>query len=151
MVHRIRAAGLIIRDEHMLLVKHVDPHTDFVWWVPPGGGMENDDSTIDACVKREVFEETGLTVDVNRDPRFVREFYDKVHDTLNIELFFEAFVTGGNITMKYVGGRGIDEDYITDVRWCSVAELQDMIVFPEVLKKNFGRDEKNIYLGRQDG
>lgn len=151
MTHRIRAAGLIIKDDKILLVKHVHPHTGFVWWVPPGGGVEVSDRSIAACVEREVFEETGLCVDVSPDVRFVREFLDMTHDALNIELFFDAYVVSGHITMEHVAGNGADEDFIRDVKWCSLEEIQDLVVFPEVLKENFGRDRLQIYLGRQIG
>jgi ADP-ribose pyrophosphatase YjhB (NUDIX family) len=50
--HRIRAAGLLVREQSILLVRHeVDGD---VYWIPPGGGFEShsDRSTRDT-VKRE--------------------------------------------------------------------------------------------------
>ncbi len=42
MKHRIRVAALITRGDAVLLVKHVaDGHH---WWVPPGGGIEGEES-----------------------------------------------------------------------------------------------------------
>ncbi|MFA5985793.1 MAG: NUDIX hydrolase [Parcubacteria group bacterium] len=151
MKHRIRAAAIIIDEEKILLIKHVHPVTQFTWWVPPGGGVELEDASIIDCVKREVFEETGLQVDVESDLRFIREFFDKTYDTLNIEIFFDARVVGGNLSMEHIAGNGVDEDFIKDVKWCTIADLQNVIVYPEILKDNFGRNAKNIYLGRQRG
>lgn len=151
MQHRIRAAAIIVQDEKILLVKHVHPVTKCAWWVPPGGGVELEDLSIVDCVKREVFEETGYHVHVDFDPRFVREFFDQEHNALNVELFFIAHIVQGELTMEHVPENSADKQYIHDVRWCNIDELQSMIVYPEVLKENFGRDMKNIYLGRQVG
>lgn len=81
----------------------------------------------------------------------MREFLDMTYDALNIELFFDAHVVNGNITMEHVAGNGVDEDFIRDVRWCSLEEIQDLVVFLEVLKEGFGHDVSQIYLGRQIG
>ncbi len=149
MKHRIRVAGIIERDGKILLVKHVHPQTKFEWWVPPGGGVEDKDDSILDCVKREVFEETGLKVKVENSPVFIREFADKENDTLNLELFFKAIIIGGELTIDNIHGNGPDEQYIKDVKWLSLNEIQDKVVFPEELKSNFGKDVEKIYLGRQ--
>ena len=65
MKHRIRAAAIIVGDDRLLLVKHVHPQTGETWWVPPGGGLEGTE-TIHECVKREVYEETGLTIETGK-------------------------------------------------------------------------------------
>ncbi len=46
MKHRIRSAVILIQDQKILLVKHVDPSTGVEWWVPPGGGLEDQDDLI---------------------------------------------------------------------------------------------------------
>ncbi len=151
MQHRIRAAAIIVRDERILLVKHVHPVTKFAWWVPPGGGVELEDASIIDCVMREVFEEAGYHVRVDTDVRFVREFFDREHDALNVELFFIAHIVHGDLTMENVPDDSADKQFIHDVRWCKIEELQSMTVYPEILKENFGRNMKKIYLGRQIG
>lgn len=57
MNHRIRAAALIVKDDTILLVKHVHPVTKFEWWVPPGGKIEDTDMSIFEAVGLEVFPE----------------------------------------------------------------------------------------------
>lgn len=151
MKHRIRAAAIIIHDERILLVKHVHPTTGFTWWVPPGGGVEFVDTSVIDCVVREVFEETGLHVRVSDDVQFVREFFDGINETLNIELFFDAHIVSGEITTENIVGNGTDEDYIKEVKWFRIEELHDVIIFPNELRENFGRDVKRVYRGRQDG
>ncbi len=50
MKNRIRSAAIIVRDNKILLVKHVHPKTGFVWWVPPGGGIEESDESLNGQI-----------------------------------------------------------------------------------------------------
>ncbi|OGI21653.1 MAG: pyrophosphatase [Candidatus Moranbacteria bacterium RIFCSPLOWO2_02_FULL_48_19] len=155
MVHRIRVATIITDNDKILLVKHVHPETKYEWWVPPGGGVEESDNSLFDCAKREVFEETNLTVEVSRIV-YIREFLDKENQKLNIELFVLADSYHGDIGIENIYGNGLDEQYIKDVRWLSKEDLQGMIVFPEILKDEFWDDQamnfpSTKYLGRHAG
>ena len=150
MKHRIRAAAIIIKEEKLLLVKHVHPESKFTWWVPPGGGVEQKDDSVTDCVKRETFEETGYEIEVG-ELLFVREFLDSENQTLNLELFFSATIVGGELTLANIHGTSPDADFIKQVKWISPEEISDITVFPPELKNNFARNENNIYLGRQNG
>jgi ADP-ribose pyrophosphatase YjhB (NUDIX family) len=59
----VRYQGAIIRDDHILLIRHQEHATGRAYWVIPGGGREADE-TEEACVQREVREETHLDVSV---------------------------------------------------------------------------------------
>lgn len=59
-----RCQAAIIEDHHVLLLRIGEPDGR-TFWVPPGGGQEGDE-TAECCVCREVFEETSLTVQVER-------------------------------------------------------------------------------------
>ena len=59
----IRYQGVVIRDDHILLVKHREHATGRSYWVIPGGGRE-DNETEEACVQREMLEETHLVVTI---------------------------------------------------------------------------------------
>ncbi len=153
MKHRIRVAVMIFQNNKILLVKHVHPDTGFEWWVPPGGGMEERDESIFDCAKREVFEETNLKVEIDKII-YIREFFDKEHNTLNIELFTLASSYEGAINLENLKGNGADEFFIKNVAWLLQEELKDLVVFPEILKDTFWDDYKNgfpqtTYLGRQ--
>jgi 8-oxo-dGTP diphosphatase len=148
---RIRAAVILAQNQKLLLVKHVDPNTGEEWWIPPGGGLAEEDPSILECAVREVFEETGLQVSVGRLVYF-REFSDQLLNAHNLELYFIANDFAGEPTIENVKGKGPDEDFIQDVRWLGREEISILNVFPPILKETFWEDlEKGFpkvrYLG----
>jgi ADP-ribose pyrophosphatase YjhB (NUDIX family) len=62
---RTRYQGAIIRDDHLLLIKHREHASGRAYWVIPGGGREEGESE-EECVRREMQEETNLDVHVER-------------------------------------------------------------------------------------
>jgi 8-oxo-dGTP pyrophosphatase MutT (NUDIX family) len=46
MIHRVRAAGLIVESQRILLVRHRTPGTERDWWIPPGGGLKPEDAGV---------------------------------------------------------------------------------------------------------
>ena len=61
----IRYQGAVIRDDHILLIKHHEYETGHDYWVIPGGGRD-DGETEEECVRREMKEETNLDVAVKQ-------------------------------------------------------------------------------------
>jgi ADP-ribose pyrophosphatase YjhB (NUDIX family) len=61
----IRYQGAIVKDDHVLLLRHLEHGTGRSYWLFPGGGIE-DGETEEQCVSREMFEETGLIIQVER-------------------------------------------------------------------------------------
>jgi 8-oxo-dGTP pyrophosphatase MutT (NUDIX family) len=61
----IRYQGAIIRDDQILLILHREHSTGRAYWVIPGGGRELGE-TEEACVQREMLEETSLDIMVER-------------------------------------------------------------------------------------
>lgn len=60
--HSVSVAGIVIRDDgRILAIQRRDNHH----WEPPGGVLELDE-TFEAGVRREVQEETGVDVEVER-------------------------------------------------------------------------------------
>ena len=64
MARTIRYQGAIVRDHHVLLIKHTEHRTGRSFWVIPGGGIEAGETEA-ACVAREMHEETCLRVHVH--------------------------------------------------------------------------------------
>src|SRR5882762_5053673 len=83
---RVRACGVCVKDDSILLVNHYGiSNQDF--WSPPGGGIEFGEGAVD-CLNREFNEEAGLSVKTGRF-LFACEFIQ--HPLHAIELFFEVF------------------------------------------------------------
>ncbi|KAF1071208.1 MAG: hypothetical protein GAK45_00587 [Pseudomonas citronellolis] len=119
--HRIRAAGLLVRDEHILLVRH--EVAGDIYWIPPGGGFESasDASTRDT-VRRECLEETGLSVEVG-PLVYVREFAEPNARRFHMELFYRIEAWSGELSLDNLRGLGGDEFDIREVTWVARHEL----------------------------
>jgi 8-oxo-dGTP pyrophosphatase MutT (NUDIX family) len=63
--HTIRYQGAILRGEQILLIEHTEVEGGRSYWLLPGGGREEGESE-EHCVIREMKEETGLDVEVER-------------------------------------------------------------------------------------
>lgn len=156
MKQRIRVAVLIVQNNKILLVKHVHPKTKFTWWVPPGGGLEAKDNSLYECAIRETWEETGYHIDTG-DILYIREFADKEDMRYNLEIFIKGKIKTGYLTIKNIIGNGPDEDYIKEAKWVDKLELQEINVFPEIIKtEEFWLDyiQNKVctkYLGKKEG
>jgi 8-oxo-dGTP pyrophosphatase MutT (NUDIX family) len=153
MKHRIRVAALVTRGDSLLLIQHV--HAEAGVWVPPGGGVEAEDESVFDCARREAFEETGLQVTLSRIV-YIREFLDQENQNRNLELFVSSSDHSGELAIRHVQGSGPDEHDIRNVRWVPRAELNSMIVFPDILKDVFWEDlaegfPETRYLGTHIG
>lgn len=119
--HRIRAAGLLLRDDHILLVRH-EVNGD-IYWIPPGGGFESDkDTSTRDTVQRECREETGLVVEVG-PLVYVREFSEPSAGRFHMELFYRVDAWSGDVSLNNLRGMGGDEFAIRDVAWIPRADL----------------------------
>ncbi len=61
---RVRAI-LLDSSANLILIKRIKPHL-LPYWVAPGGGVEATDISIEAALKRELWEELGATVEIGR-------------------------------------------------------------------------------------
>ena len=111
---RIRCAVLVVHDDRVLLVKHVQPgHSE--WWVPPGGGVKSDESLYE-CARREAWEKTGLSVEFGKSA-YLRQFLELSMDCHHIEVYIEATAFSGEMTIENIAGKGHDGHMIRDARF----------------------------------
>jgi 8-oxo-dGTP diphosphatase len=111
---RLRACGICWQDDRLLLVNHKGLNAAH-FWAPPGGGVEFGESVND-CLRKEFWEETGLEITVGKF-LFTCEF---IHKPLHaIELFFSVSVVGGSLKK----GNDPELAIIEDVRFLSEGEL----------------------------
>ncbi len=133
-VMKIRLVTRVItydrNSKKVLLVKNRDQ--DF--WYPPGGGWDYDKENIVECAEREVFEETGLKVKIER-LLYAQEFHD-APDSISFETIWLARPTGE----VRLNESHIDHDVDGKVemeKWFSKEELQRIKVFPKRLQNTF--------------
>ncbi len=98
---RVRVCGLLIRDNALLLVKHLGLGPKGYAWLPPGGGVEFEESVEEGLI-REFREETHLTVSVG-EFLFVNEYRDQ--NFHSVELFFKVNYVSGDLQ------KGSDPEY----------------------------------------
>ena len=132
----ISAGVIILNDQDQILLVHHQVKDKFDFWVPPGGRLEGNESIYD-CARREVFEETGLQVELGQI-LYIQEFWEPDYH------FCKFFILGKILDGKLsIANKDLDEDWLVDVRFFSQQELQELTVFPEVLKEEFWQDRKN--------
>lgn len=121
---RVRVCGICVQDGKFLLINHAGLNESNEFWSPPGGGLQFGE-TIEACLKREFFEETNTVISVGNFLK-VREFLKSPLHA--IELYYEVKIESGIINKGY--DPEMNEQIIKDVQWLS---------FEEVLGKGDGR------------
>ena len=137
---RISVGVLIFKDNKILLIKHVHPKTGFTWWVPPGGGVKGTESIFETAI-REVFEETGMKIILDKIV-YIRQFIYYDQEENNIIIYLTAGETKGKETIKNIKGKGVDEYYIKELHYFDKEELENETVYPEILKTEMWDDHK---------
>jgi ADP-ribose pyrophosphatase YjhB (NUDIX family) len=126
MKHRVRAAGILIEGDRLLLICERILSDGTKFWIPPGGGLEANGESLPDCVKREFREETGLTVEVG-PLLYLREFSEPSRRTHHIEAFFRVTrlphppVACENHTMC----------------WFTRDQIEPAVVLPDQIKRDF--------------
>jgi len=136
MRHRVRAAGLCVDRDRVLLVLHRHPQTGEEWWVPPGGGGEQGDADLFDTARREMFEETGLHASPARIA-YVREFRETSQQCYHLELFISVETWEGQLTTDNLVEGDWDSEYVVESRWMSRAEMIGRTVYPIWLKEDW--------------
>lgn len=123
---RVAAKVLVLDLEgRVLLFKGGDPANPDAgtWWFPPGGGVEDGETIVQAAV-RELCEETGLRVDDVGQEVFHREAtFTFMHaEILSRETYFAIQVA--NFEVDDSGWTSDERACIVDRRWWTVGDLR---------------------------
>ena len=139
---RERSRAIIMRDGKMVaMYREKDGR---VFYTFPGGGMEGDETEVE-CVKREAFEEFGLTVNS------IKKVYDYENE-ISIEHFYICEWISGEV------GDGAGEEYQADrnkgVYIQSLIDIKDLpnlpLMPPEVADAFYNDYMENGEIVRQD-
>jgi 8-oxo-dGTP diphosphatase len=113
------ASVLVVRDGRVLLTRRaVEPRAGL--WDTPGGFVEPGEDPADAA-RRELLEETGLHIEIERLLGIYPDRYGDGPATLNI--FYVARAEGDPVA----------RDDVSEVGWFAPAEVPDELAFPNGL------------------
>jgi 8-oxo-dGTP pyrophosphatase MutT (NUDIX family) len=136
MIHRVRAAGLIVEAQRVLLVRHRTPGTERDWWIPPGGGLKPEDAGVLDTARREIFEETGLTATVSRIG-YVNEWRQASTGIHHVEFFVPVDSYTGDPSLRHVRQDEAEAEFIKELRWMERPQLDGLIVYPAWLRADW--------------
>jgi 8-oxo-dGTP diphosphatase len=118
---RIRVCGILIENEKVLMIKHRYIGKNGYLWIPPGGGLDYNESAHEG-LKREFKEETGLEISVQKF-LFVNEFLSSPLHA--IELFFEVKYVAGELQKGSDPEISKEAQMIEEVRFLDIEEIQN--------------------------
>lgn len=139
---RIVARALVYdKDRNMILLVR-NKNCDF--WYVPGGGWEYEQENILECAAREVKEETGLDVKIERF-LYLREYHDSPE-----AIFFESFWLASVRDSAVLNKDHVDLDIngsVEEARWFTREDLAKLKVYPDIFKTAFWDDIGSIVVG----
>ncbi len=119
---RVRACGICIENDRVLMIGHRAILSENTFWCPPGGGVEVGEMAEEA-LQREFLEETGLEISVGKLV-LMNEFVKlPLH---GIELFFVVQRVGGELTLGHDPEMNASQQLIQKVEWLSLDEIKSL-------------------------
>lgn len=140
---RVRVAAAVVEEDKLLLLLVKHEKKGKTWWCLPGGALEPGE-TLEACVQREIVEETGLRIRPEK-PIYLGELILPYEHLL--EVTYHASIVGGSL------GKRIDRE-IKAVRWVPLKSLCRMNFLPREVANRLEKDRRAgfphgiVYLGR---
>lgn len=137
-----RVAGIVMDAGRVLL--HKAGQDDF--WNLPGGRVEMNEAT-EAAIVREMMEELGIYVEVQRLAFVSEDFFDyegqKFHE---IGFYYVIALPEAHKLYSQIEFKGLEDNGKLTFRWFSLDELEHMEVYPVFLKKELHNlhDAKSI-------
>lgn len=111
------ASALIVDQDKLLLVKRAIPHKGM--WDIPGGFLELGEHPEDG-VKREMKEELGINIIINKFIGIVMDRYGDNDNIWTLNIFYEARIANGVPTPA---------SDVCEYKWFSVEDLPDKMAF----------------------
>jgi 8-oxo-dGTP pyrophosphatase MutT (NUDIX family) len=131
MRQRIRVSALVVRDDALLLVKHVVDGRS--WWCPPGGGADGNEPLL-AAAERELFEETGVRASAGTIT-YLLDFIIDDPPCRNLEVYVLMHEPRGEPAVPDNETR-----YLKEARYIRRDEMAGLTVYPTVLRDTFWDD-----------
>jgi len=129
---RVAVGAIVFKDNQVLLVRRGKPPARDLWAIP-GGSVEICE-TLQRAAEREIFEETGITIQA-LEPVFTFDYIER--DEFGCARFHYVIV---DLTADYVRGEPRAGDDAADARWVSSQEMATLKVSSKtrlLLKERF--------------
>ncbi len=129
---RVRVCGICIKENKILLIRHVGVGEKGSLWAPPGGGLDFGEP-VEQTLIREYQEETGLDIEV-KEFLFTNEYLaPPLHA---IELFFRIEIKGGIMAKGTDPEMSEQKQIIQELRYWHFEDicLQEPLLFHAVLR-----------------
>lgn len=127
-LHFISVAGLVYKDDKVLLIK-----SERRGWEYPGGVLEQGESILDG-LKREIFEESGIVA----EPEKFVGIYQRLNKKDGYG-YLEGMVLPPTVNLtficKYVSGKEIISDESIEVGWFTPDEAREKVTVPDIKKR----------------
>ena len=121
----LRAAALIIKNNQLLAIKH----DNYDCFYTIGGGVNLNETSTDAVI-REVFEETGYLLSIDRLV-FVQERFYNINNARHHEICFFYLMRSTDIRIENETCTDHQEERLY---WLPINELQNTNLVPEFLR-----------------
>lgn len=133
----IGGVRVVILDEYNRILMVRQHHENRDIWMVPGGAMETGENARQAAI-REVYEETGLNIEITKLIWHVEQVSaDKGHRFVN---FFMANIIGGKLELGSDPEYGEDAQVMREVRFMSRDEMCQLeVLYPDYLKDELWR------------
>jgi 8-oxo-dGTP diphosphatase len=130
---RVRACGILLQNDAILLTELLSPITETMIWTPPGGGVQFGEN-LQETVKREFLEETGLHVEVKELLHFNELIQNKYHA---LEFYFKVEELAGELSLGIDPELPEDEQILKSLEFKTKEDLFSLNVSPSFLKEDF--------------
>jgi ADP-ribose pyrophosphatase YjhB (NUDIX family) len=124
--HRIAAGGIVVKDDKILLVKYYSDNSGSYFAAPGGALLDNEN--IEQAIKREVKEETGITV----KPVSVIMIEDL--DCLHFKMC-KIWMSCEYISGEIQSTREAKAEGIIETGWYTENDIFDQVVFPSIIRE----------------